>query len=197
MKSTIQARFSANLDRISSLVTLYQTLRGGTAGRPATSASDILRFAVVLSHAALEDLLRDILLWKLPSAAQETLSTIPLAGLQAGKKFDLGEFARFRGQMVDDVIRTSVHASLLQSNYNSVGQVLSALASVSLAVSIANVDKASLTAMMKRRHWIVHRLDSNSLRGSGHHITQSLSSDSATKWLDLVRRVGQSIVDVL
>jgi hypothetical protein len=49
-------------------------------GRPSVAAIDILRAYVVLLHASMEDLLRSVLAWKLPSAKPEHLEEVPLVG---------------------------------------------------------------------------------------------------------------------
>jgi hypothetical protein len=67
MKTEIENRFNGNLERVEHLVALYETLTTGPGRRP-VDTSDILRSAVVFLHATLEDFLRSLLEWKLPSA---------------------------------------------------------------------------------------------------------------------------------
>jgi hypothetical protein len=67
MKSEIEIRFKSNLERVDHLVALYDTATTGPGRRP-VDKSDILRSAVVFLHATLEDFLRSLLEWKLPTA---------------------------------------------------------------------------------------------------------------------------------
>ena len=77
MKTEIENRFNGNLERVGHLVEIYETLTTGPGRRP-VDTSDILRSAVVFLHAALEDFLRSLLEWKLPSAQASYLKDIPL-----------------------------------------------------------------------------------------------------------------------
>ena len=62
----IRQRFGENLDRVRNLVSLYSSSVGVGQGRRTVQDADILRAAVVLLHATLEDLLRSLAEWKLP-----------------------------------------------------------------------------------------------------------------------------------
>jgi hypothetical protein len=198
MREAIEQRFTANLQRVESLIAAYDVVRGGGRGRPSTQASDVLRAAVVLLHASLEDLVRSLLEWRLPSGPAEALEGIALPGRPAGKRHELKELAEFRGMTVDELIQDAVRAHLQESNYNNVGQIVRALELLGVRSNvIAESDKTRLTAMMKRRHWIVHRLDANSISGSGQHAAQSIAQGEVRGWIDTVRAVGQAIVGVV
>jgi Arc/MetJ-type ribon-helix-helix transcriptional regulator len=198
LKQSITRRFDDNLERVRGLVALYESLGTTGSGRRPTNVSDVLRAAVVMLHATLEDLIRSLLEWRLPTASSKVLADIPLPGKVPGKKHDLGDVAEFRGRSVDDLIRDAVQTHLSQSNYNDMGQVVSALKSVGLrSDAIQDEDKTRLIAMMKRRHWIVHRLDVNPTRGSGQHAAQSLGVQKVLLWLEAVNRVGRCVLDQL
>jgi hypothetical protein len=68
MRTEIESRFKANLARVRQLVQTYEGLVGGGAGRSSVANTDILRAAVVLLHATMEDLIRSVSEWKLPTA---------------------------------------------------------------------------------------------------------------------------------
>ncbi len=68
------------------------------------TAAEILRSVVVLNHAYLEDFLRNIALWLLPAASEETLNEVPLSGSRHAEKFWLGKLAKHRGKTVDDFL---------------------------------------------------------------------------------------------
>ena len=79
---------------------------------------------MVLLHATLEDLLRGLAEWKLPTAPATSLDRIPLAGSGKPKeRFALVDLAEFRGQTVDAVIAQSVDAYLERSSYNHPGEI--------------------------------------------------------------------------
>ena len=95
MKSEIENRFNGNLDRVEYLVALYETGSSGS-GRRAVDTSDILRSAVVFLHATLEDFLRSLLEWKLPTAQASYLKDVPLVGKKPRSTFSLDDLALFR-----------------------------------------------------------------------------------------------------
>ena len=66
----IGKQFEANLDRVRNLVNLYSASFGKGQGRRPGPDADILRAAVVLLHATLEDLLRSLAEWKIPTASR-------------------------------------------------------------------------------------------------------------------------------
>src|SRR5688572_17484721 len=111
MLDKIKENLKHNLDRVESLVATYEShpdAQGG--GRKAVEVLDILRAAVVLLHASLEDVLRSVAYWKLPFACADVLNAIPLKGYGPHpKKFSLGDLADFRGMMVDEVFTQSVN----------------------------------------------------------------------------------------
>lgn len=83
-------RFAQNIARAYGLIEIYNLTSRMRNLTPATGEvehpsievnfSDILRAAVVLVHATLEDLLRSMAATLLPFADEATLNTIPLAG---------------------------------------------------------------------------------------------------------------------
>ena len=158
------------------------------------TSEEILRAVVVLNHAYLEDFLRNVALWLLPIAGEETLNKVPLAGV-AGRagKFQLGKLAEHRGKKIDDVIQESVAAFMDRSTFNNVTEIMSFLESVNVKLpSCEEVDSPSraipglpideevlglLDAMMKRRHHIVHRADKAE---AGHLLQEITKADVAS-----------------
>jgi len=153
------------------------------------TAAEILRAVVVLNHAYLEDFLRNVALWLLPIAGEESLNKIPLAGVTGrAEKFQLGKLAEHRGKKIDDVIRESVAAYMHHSTFNNVTEIISFLDSVTVRLpSREEIDSSPseisrlpidgdviglLDAMMKRRHHIVHRADKAKAGDSLQEITE-------------------------
>jgi hypothetical protein len=191
MKSEIQNRFNGNLERVEHLVALYETVTAGSGRRP-VDTSDILRSAVVFLHATLEDFLRSLLEWKLPSAQASYLKDIPLPGMKPRSPFKLDDLALFRGSSVDDLISRSVADHLERSNFNDPGEVLE---SIGLVRSLLDPYRDKLGPMMKRRHWIVHRADRNKATGSGQHSALGLQKATVETWSKAVRQFGISVLN--
>jgi hypothetical protein len=206
MKVDILRRFERNIARVDSLIRAYDAEvaeRGGGSGvqgRVAVETADLLRAAVVFLHATLEDLLRSSLEWRLPLAAPQHLARVPLVGSKKGGRdpsYNLEDLARHRGKSVDEVLKESVDAHLVDSNFNNPGQVISVLTSLGLAESIVDPFRNHLGAMMSRRHWIVHRTDRNQISGQGHYAARSISPTTVRAWRDAVRKFGDAFVDAL
>lgn len=184
MKQQIENRFTSNIFRVRNLAAIYRTqLSGQGKGRRGHRETDVLRAAVVLLHASLEDVLRSLAYWKLPTAAPSFLENVPLVG-GAAIKFNLGTLAVHRGKSVDALIKESTDASLERSNYNNPREVLSLLQSLGLDTAPLAAFMPTLDQAMKRRHQIVHRADANPdpQPGRGNHRFGSITSRTLDVW---------------
>jgi hypothetical protein len=113
-------RVVLNIQRVSFLVGFAERrLTDGNATR-SLHTEDILRAAVVLLHATLEDFLRYIGALYLPEGNEETLNRISLAGThERPEKFFLGRLAQHRGKTVDALIVESVTCCWLPRDLRS------------------------------------------------------------------------------
>jgi len=184
VKQEIEDRFALNIARVKNLVTIYQSQRTRVGkGRRGHQETDVLRAAVVLLHASVEDVLRSLAYWKLPMAAVQVLDQIPFAGGTA-LKITLGTLSAQRGKTVDTVIKESVDASLERSNYNNTVEVCSLLQSINISVLPVQMYLTPLENAMKRRHQIVHRADANpNNAGRGNHQVASISPTIVNAWV--------------
>lgn len=198
--AAIEERFRSNLDRVKNLVALYDSVTGGAGrGRPTVTEGDLLRAAVVMLHAALEDLLRSIALLKYPTASPEILGQFPLLGVKASHKpsFTLKELAAHRGKTVDDVLTKSIAAFLERSNYNNVGDIVKLLGEIGLPKSLAAPYSKQLAALMSRRHLIAHCADRNDRRGKGQHAAVSIGKSTIARWITAIDNFGKAVIDSL
>ena len=182
-------RLNANIARVHNLVSIYQTIAGSHPGRKSVGDTDVLRAAVVLLHASLEDFLRSLSRELFPLARQEVMDTIPLAGTgTAGRpeKVLLGQLRQHRGKSVDELIEQSIEAHLERSNYNNSKEVAGLLDRLDLPVEPVRRFLSDLDKMMARRHQIVHRADCTSQGGRGRHVARSLRVASVEKWINTV-----------
>lgn len=198
-KQQIESNFLANVQRVRSLVGVSALLLG--AGRSASERTDVLRSAVVLLHASLEDLVRSSSEILLPHAGASVLKEIgfPDGPEKTKEKFTLGDLYAYKGQSVDALIRTAVQTSLQRSNYGNVSEVSAALRRVGLDPNLLDPDQATLDAMMKRRHLIVHRADKAPTRSSRPKASRVVHLPRYTVdiWIAAVVRAGEKIVSAL
>jgi hypothetical protein len=190
----IQNRFHANLSRVKNIPAVYLSGSGKKRGRRGVQETDLLRGAVVLLHASLEDVLRSLAEWKLPTASPDFLADIPLAGTKRGARIGLQELAMYRGRTVDEVISDSVKEHLERSSYNHPGEIKVILERIGIDPRFADAYSPELAAMMSRRHWIAHRADRNTLRGSGHHSVKPLAGGLVSRWIEAVEKFGLDVL---
>lgn len=195
---TLRERFNGNVNRVRKLVETYAELIDGRAGRPSVEKTDVLRAAVVLLHATLEDLIRTVGEERLPLVAdEETLDKMSMVGRGNPSKFSLGALSRHRGRSVEEVLRESVEAHLTRSSYNNPGQIAKLLDAAKIDPKLVMPEKNHIGAMMARRHWIAHRADRNTRVGRGHHATRPLGKPAVELWIHAVESVGARILTAL
>jgi len=169
---------------------------GSGRGRRDHSKTDVLRSAVVMLHAAMEDLLRSIAYWKLPAASAQTLGKIPLVSIAPALKFSLGDLSSHRGKTVDEVIESSVNGYLERSNYNNTDEVAAFLGSVGIDVNQVNAHFSNIDPVMKRRHQIVHRADQDDdATGRGHYRVTSIGVKKVENWISSIEAFGNAVLN--
>jgi len=151
------ARLAENNQRVNRLLQFFdEDLKEREGGE------DILRAAVVLIHASLEDFLRTLASELLPAGDENSLKDIPLAGSGSfgrNEKFVLGQLAQHRGKTVDELLRQSVADNLGRSNYNNTKEIAQLLTKIGFKPEEHNDEFAASDQMLQRRHQIVHRAD--------------------------------------
>jgi hypothetical protein len=196
MKEIIRTRFEQNIARVRNLIDLYSTrLAGEGQGRRPVNSTDILRAAVVLLHATLEDFLRSLALWKLPLAGEEVLNRIPFPGEANPKAITLGKLAPHRNRQVQDLIKLSVETYLEHSNYNNTDDIALLLREIQLDRANVRGTYSRIDRMISRRHQIVHRADRNERPGQGQHRACSLGRASVNNWVDAVTEFVTAVLD--
>jgi RiboL-PSP-HEPN len=179
--------FVENMDRLNNLIELYEANYGDGSGRRLAHKSDILRAAVVLLHAALEDYLRSIAKLFYPRGNRDALNSIPLVGINDSnrpEKFSLGALEKFRGQTIDYIIDQSISTFLDKTSFNDSNDITSLLTRIGIDPSSYSKYYPVISEMIVRRHNIVHRADRNNIVGRGQQHFQSLGISPLQKWKD-------------
>ena len=189
MDEDISALFDRNIERVENLVSLYGK-KG--PGRKNAKDTDILRAAVVLLHASMEDFLRSLLISRIDHFDNKTLNKFPLSG-QSGKapqKFLLGNLADHRGKTVDELIVDAVTVYLEKfSSFNNLGDIKNALNQCGIEKRIVEGhDFGVLPDMISRRHNIVHKADRNeNIGGQGNHRVNSVGVHTLNNYVAAVK----------
>jgi len=185
---------------VRNLADLYGKIGSVGRGRRPVRSGDVLRAAVVLLHATVEDFTRTILQQLLPIQEDTVLNKVPLFGTGnhgRAEKFLLGKLVQFRGKKVDEVLAKSVEVFLERSNYNSPDDLASAIESVGLDKTKVESLFRALAEMMKRRHSIVHRADRNPRIGRGQHKYKSIGTEKLASWIPAVEGFAEEILSQL
>jgi hypothetical protein len=181
----IVQNFDNNVSRLNNLISLYENTKKG-AGRNSAHKSDLLRSVVIFNHASLEDFLRNIWVWKLPSMPGDKLSIIPLKGTPGKErrtKFDFSEIIRFRQQSLEDILTDSIKEYANTISFNRIEDIMNALREINISISAAEKQQFGvLSEMIKRRHHIVHQADRELTKGKGYHQVKSISLTEVQKW---------------
>jgi hypothetical protein len=176
------------VDRTRTLISAARLLSPGVA-------DDVLRSAVVLTHALLEDFLRTLTRRLLPKADMPALKEIPLAGLDGRKfQFHLGHLVKHRGKSVDEVIQQSVDEFLERSTFNNTTEIARWLAMLGLNVPGIESRFPVLDQMIRRRHQIVHRADRVRCPSLGSHSLEPIHLERVGDWLEATYGFAAAIV---
>jgi hypothetical protein len=180
---------NGNLARVENLVSLYGP---ATVGRRKVQDTDVLRGAVVLLHAGMEDYIRSLMIWKIDTFSAEVLSGYGFANgtKRPPTKLTLGDLSAYRGKTIDELIAESVRSHLDEfQSFNDLGEVKRALKQCGIvAAEVDAVDFAHLPELIVRRHNIVHKADRNDVAGGqGNHKTKSLSKVTVEGYVTAVK----------
>nr|WP_276904091.1 HEPN domain-containing protein [Pedobacter kyonggii] len=201
MLDDIMFIYDKNYGRTTSLINLYANLTVARRGRRTTEQLDLLRVTVVLLHSTMEDFLRNLLNWKLPTASKEKINKVPLytSSYDPRKtKFELGELIEHSNKTVAEIIGVSVREYLNSVSFNNTNDIVKNLNDIQVNIS-EDMKRyfAGLDEMIKRRHNIVHQADRDFLVGSMVHKIKSISLDQVRKWQNAVDNFVLEVVKEL
>jgi hypothetical protein len=153
---------------------------------------DLLRAAVILTHAYLEDFLRMLGRTLLPLASKEVLDEIPLTGTgRQAQKFFLGSLMRHLDKAVEQVVQESADEYLDNYTFNNGTQVMQFLAKLGIKV---DSDLTTLNQMIQRRHSIAHRGDKVRSKISEKYEMQPISALDVIDWVKATNDFVNSVV---
>ena len=172
--------------RVENLIDVYRhsrTLLGKTKGRTLIHVADILRAAVVLCHANLEQLLRDVAILH-ANWPKELLQRIPLFSQDGTRveKFTLADIRKHSEMSVNDLICRSVANYYEKRSFTSIDDVIEVLSFCSLDLTHFRPYFRPIKEMMNRRHHIAHTGDVESNKGKGKQIAKSINATQVHAW---------------
>lgn len=194
MKKNISKRFFFNISRVRNLIEIYSAISKPNV-RGITYKEDVLRSAVVMLHASLEDLLRGLLEWKLPTASPDQLREIHFSTSNGNeKKLSLEDLTRYRGKKVNDVITEVVQQHLDKASYNNVRDITKALEQLGLSAKDFKDSLSALAPVIKRRHQIVHQSDRKRPELDSHGKPMQLTMHEVVIWANVIKFFGRKVL---
>lgn len=145
------SRNLSNLNRVSNLIENFNS----------TKNKDVLRICIVYLHATLEDLLRNLIFYKLQQLDDESLlSEIPLVGT-AGKKekIYLSELQKFKSLTVNDLLVQSILEYVNRQTFNNTNDIVKWFSKFHVDTKPITGSLSQLEDLFRRRHSIVHNSD--------------------------------------
>jgi len=205
--------FRGSVKRVRNLIAIYRLKTGPRkSGRRPVPETDILRAAVVLLHAAVEDLLRNVACYSIgENSAPAVLDRIPLLDTNSGhepRKFLLGALAPHASKTVKALIEASVSAHYRSSvTFNSPGDIVRLLQDCNLDPKQVKKELPVLVEMTQRRHRIVHYGDKDpryqhatgfgDRDNRGYQVAKPLSVDNVERWSRATERFARKVLDLM
>lgn len=186
-------RMKAGLERVAALIAAAKSGLHANDPLEKNAQDDILRAAVVLLHAHLEDHLRSVASALLLTGDENCLNAIPLAGVSGRpEKFLLGRLVQHKGKLVDDLLRESVSEYLERRTFSDTDEIAQTLEALGVDISKVSSTFPEIQRMMERRHQIVHRADR--IREDDPTVLAAISPDEVEVWMKATKIFLQSML---
>lgn len=195
MNLALWAMQDAGLARVRNLLEIYDYARKTLPLQRSAPPSDVLRSAVVLLHAILEDCLRHVARELLPRGTPAAFAEIPLPIAGRPVKFGLGALAEYRGRSVDDVLRLAVEAHMSHQSFGSIARIQAILSNCGLRPRTPRARYAAIEQLAQRRH---RGHEGDRVRGrQSSAMPRPLSRRQVVQWMRAVERFTDDLEHVL
>jgi hypothetical protein len=190
----LKRRFEFNIGRVAAL-------RGEFGRLSDKIANDVLRAAVVLLHATLEDALRGFLGVMLPVAKDEALKDIEfnrdLLRPEWTKAISVAQLRKYKDQTVEHYVVHVIKSHLKRQTFNNKRDVLDAILRLDLPPAEFGQQLDTIEEMTKRRHDIVHNSDRVDATDEHYGKRKEIDPLIVEKWHREVDRVLRKIFGML
>jgi hypothetical protein len=200
MLEAIKTRLGYNAKRVENLLSLYGEL---AVRKDSSYASDILRSAVVLLHATLEDVIRGLLKWKKMRSNSKALSDITFyLDEKETKSITLAQLAAvddddFEDMTVRTLIKETIRRHYDRETFNNRRQLNHALESLGIVPKKYAAELNVIEPMTKRRHLIVHQGDRGEPADGKHGRLTDIDAKDVKAWLVATQGFLSGLIDSL
>lgn len=189
--------FAQNIARADRLILLYDAMKEANDKKATILTTDVLRGAVMFMHAALEELVRALIISAYANAPQSEMDKVPLLSSRRGRqaeKFLLGSLVQFRDLTVEELMRRSVESHFQGQTFNNRADLVRAMDIIGAEKRLAQKFLPTLDAMLDRRHQIAHRVDRPKSKDDQWIRASSLSPRHVAKWSKTVKEFGKFLI---
>jgi hypothetical protein len=186
------SRLGFSAGRVNRLIKAAETMHADDD----KTADDLLRAAVVLLHASLEDYLRAVAAAYLRFAPATVINDVPLLGVSRDRpeKFLLGALVEHQNLGVGELIALSVERHLERSTFSSSREIAALLGHLDVQLDNVRPFFGSLDALAARRHLIVHRCDFRGNSPSPHEFDLlPIEPAEVSQWAETVSNFGRLV----
>jgi RiboL-PSP-HEPN len=195
----VEEVFENNIKRVNSLIVKHNQLikiNAKTASKPTVQDTDLLRAAVVFSHAALEEAMRGAALIRLLKLEfVDSIAELPLLDSDNTKPTDKIKFVdlyRHKEKTIEFFLQESLKLSILRnSTFNNTTDICNHFVRLKLNGKPNDATLALLATFFERRHLIVHHSDRRAVEGKGSFIAKTIKENHVNDWLTAVKDTVQ------
>lgn len=179
----------ANLNRTNELVTNYEL----------TANKDILRLSVVFIHATLEDVLRNLIFFKLHQLEHNSaLLEVPLINTQGRKdKINLSDLIKYQSLTVKDLLVQSCLEYVDRLTFNNSNDILKWFDKFQITNKDITEYLSSIEELLQRRHKIVHNADLPTDRLQMNTLQESLHDGKPNTIEDITKEFVLNKIQIL
>jgi hypothetical protein len=186
-------RIKLNFGRCHNLVRLYRAMED-TPPEIQEKVSDILRAAVVFTHASTEDLLRNVAEQRMSKTDPSRWQRICFAGSNQVEKIDLAQLTKYGTRTAAEIVEDSIREHLARTSFNRIDDITNLMKALNLNSKPLEQYFSKLSQLMTRRHQIVHQAD---LSKAAPTTPVPISFEEVESWITTATDFAVDLVGVL
>lgn len=191
--------FSENMIRVENLISAYKELEKNGIGST-QMRKDVLRASAVFLHSTLEEVVRNLFLFCLPSCHAKSLDKIPFVGhkrTNRPKEILLGDLKAYSGKLAENIIFDSINAYVDTMNINGTEKLAECLVIAEIKFEPIRKYFATLACLMERRHQIVHQMDRTTSPSSHELSIADIDVAQVEQWKESLVGFTQDLMQII
>jgi len=154
---------------------------------------------VVLMHAALEEVIRNLYVWILPNGDRDKLNKIPFNrhADRNPKPILLGDLMEYQGYFIENIVVDAINLYVDRMNLNSTDQLSACLQMVAIDDQVLKTYYPDLGDIMTRRHQIVHQMDREDRLDPDTVNVSDIELDRINQWSQSLENFFNDLVQLL